>query len=68
MLKSLSIQNVGPMTDVAFDLDPRLNVITGDNGLGKSLLLDIAFWAECGLWPRARAVPADGKRSEAQLK
>ncbi len=68
MLKSLSIQNVGPMTDVAFDLDPRLNVITGDNGLGKSLLLDIAFWAESGLWPRARAVPTDGKRRDAELE
>ena len=26
-------------------LAPRLNLITGDNGLGKSSLLDIAWWA-----------------------
>ena len=59
MLKSLSINNVGPFRHLEFRLDPRLNVITGDNGLGKSLLLDLAFWAECGLWPRARATPSE---------
>src|SRR5690606_24908780 len=29
----------------------RLNLITGDNGLGKSFLLDIAWWALTGNWP-----------------
>ena len=26
------------------ELAPRLNLITGDNGLGKSFLLDVAWW------------------------
>lgn len=33
------------------DLAPRLNLITGDNGLGKTLLLDGAWWALTRTWP-----------------
>lgn len=33
------------------DLAPRLNLITGDNGLGKSFLLDVAWWALTRRWP-----------------
>jgi predicted ATPase len=29
----------------------RLNLLTGDNGLGKSFLLDIAWWAMTRKWP-----------------
>lgn len=29
----------------------RLNLLTGDNGLGKSFLLDIAWWALTRRWP-----------------
>jgi hypothetical protein len=44
MLKCLHLENVGPASvmDVAFA--DRLNVFTGDNGLGKTFLLDIAWW------------------------
>ncbi len=31
---------------------PRLNLLTGDNGLGKSFLLDTAWWVLTGHWPR----------------
>jgi len=51
MLKQLTLQGVGPAPElgpVAFA--PRLNVITGDNGLGKSFLLDVAWWALTGTW------------------
>lgn len=30
----------------------RLNLITGDNGLGKSFLLDVAWWALTRKWPQ----------------
>ena len=33
------------------ELAPRLNLITGDNGLGKSFLLDTAWWALTRKWP-----------------
>lgn len=36
---------------------PRFNVLTGDNGLGKSFLLDIAWWAMTGKWAGIEAHP-----------
>ncbi len=38
-------------------LAPRLNLITGDNGLGKSFLLDVAWWALTRTWVRAMILP-----------
>jgi len=33
------------------ELAPRLNLVTGDNGLGKTLLLDCIWWALTQEWP-----------------
>lgn len=33
------------------DLADRVNVLTGDNGLGKSFLLDVMWWALTRTWP-----------------
>ncbi len=51
MLESLHLKNVGPAPEMHTDLAPRLNLITGDNGLGKSLLLDCAWYALTRTWP-----------------
>ena len=37
---------------MTLELAPRINLITGDNGLGKSFLLDVAWWALTRKWPR----------------
>jgi hypothetical protein len=50
MLRSLHLQNVGPSAEMTFTPAYRLNVITGDNGLGKSFLLDLAWWAVTRTW------------------
>lgn len=42
MLESIHLKNVGPAPEMKMDLAPRLNLITVDNGLGKSFLLDLA--------------------------
>ena len=52
MLERLQLENVGPAPEMALDLQRRLNLITGDNGLGKSFLLDVAWWALTRRWPR----------------
>ena len=52
MLERLELVNVGPAPAMAMDLAPRINLITGDNGLGKSFLLDVAWWALTRKWPR----------------
>lgn len=50
MLSHLKLTNVGP-ADAQLELGQRLNLLTGDNGLGKSFLLDIAWWAMTRTWP-----------------
>lgn len=52
MLESMHLKNVGPAPDMRMNLAPRLNLITGDNGLGKSFLLDVAWWALTRKWPQ----------------
>lgn len=52
MLKALHLKNVGPAPEMKLELAPRLNLITGDNGLGKSFLLDVAWWALTRKWPQ----------------
>ncbi len=52
MLKYLKLENVGPAPQMELNLAPRLNIITGDNGLGKSFLLDVAWFVNTGSWPR----------------
>ena len=52
MIKSLKLTNVGPAPSLELnDLGERLNLISGDNGLGKSFLLDAAWWALTRKWP-----------------
>lgn len=51
MLESIHLKNIGPASEMKMDLAPRLNLITGDNGLGKTLLLDSAWWALTRTWP-----------------
>lgn len=51
MLKHLKLKNLGPADELTLTLSQRLNLITGDNGLGKSFLLDVAWWAMTRKWP-----------------
>ena len=52
MLERLELHNVGPAPEMILDLAKRVNLITGDNGLGKSFLLDVAWWSLTRRWPR----------------
>ena len=52
MIESLRLRNVGPAPGMDMELAPRLNLITGDNGLGKSFLLDVIWWALTRRWPQ----------------
>ena len=51
MIKHLKMSNVGPASKMTLKFGKRLNLLTGDNGLGKSFLLDIAWWAMTRRWP-----------------
>lgn len=64
MLEAIYLKNVGPLPLMEMDLAPRLNLITGDNGLGKSFLLDVAWWALTRTWARELVIPHPGAKSE----
>lgn len=58
MLRKLSLKNTGPAKHLVLDeIAPRFNLITGDNGLGKSFLLEAAWWALTRTWHETEAVP-----------
>lgn len=57
MLDYIKLDGVGPAHHMEFFFGKRLNVITGDNGLGKSFILDIAWWALTRTWAGEPARP-----------
>lgn len=54
MLQSLHVQGLGPVPELKAEFGSRLNILTGDNGLGKSFLLDIVYWVLADVWPGGR--------------
>lgn len=50
MQHGMKFSGVGPAPSLAIEYAPRVNVITGDNGLGKTFLLDAAWWALTRTW------------------
>ena len=52
MLKSLRLTDVGPAPSFDIDFTDRLNIFTGDNGLGKSFILDTMTQDPSGMHER----------------
>ncbi|MCW9680474.1 ATP-binding protein [Dolichospermum planctonicum UHCC 0167] len=64
MLKELHLQSIGPSPQFDVEFADRVNIFTGDNGLGKSFLLDVAWWVLTGNWVEQPAYP---QRNTSQL-
>jgi hypothetical protein len=67
VLEYLDLTDVGPAREMGYFPKERLNVLTGDNSLGKTFLLDCAWWALTGNWPTYEAEPrraAEVRRAE----
>ena len=62
-LTAIEVSEVGPADSLRLDLGERLTVVAGDNGLGKSFLLDVIWWAATGRWARRPAIPIGKWRS-----
>jgi hypothetical protein len=56
-MKELHLRHVGPAPQFDIEFAPRLNIFTGDNGLGKTFLLDVTWWALTGIWVGSPARP-----------
>lgn len=62
-LNMIRLFNVGPAKSLSLELNERLNIITGDNGLGKSFILDCAWWALTKSWISIPAIPKERSHS-----
>ena len=56
-LAAIETRGVGPADSLRLELGKRLTVIAGDNGLGKTFLLDVAWWAATRRWAGRPATP-----------
>ena len=57
VLRHLETAFLGPTVRIVFTPAKRLNLVTGDNGLGKTFLLDLAWWALTRDWVDLRPTP-----------
>ena len=67
-LRYLSFHGIGPANSVVAPLAKRLNLLTGDNGLGKSFFLDVAWWALTREWVDQPIVPSDALSAPPSIK
>ena len=63
-LNYLEVDSIGPAPRLVFQPSKRLNLITGDNGLGKTFLLDLSWWALTQDWAERPATPSDASPSK----
>lgn len=61
-LAYLKTYRLGPAQEFEFEPAQRLNIITGDNGLGKTFLLETAWWALTGTWAEQPMHPSRERR------
>ena len=66
-LQLLEFTNIGPIKSLRFNPAQRLNLITGDNGLGKTFLLDLVWWALTREWADNPVVPFEADRGDAKV-
>jgi hypothetical protein len=57
VIRELHLNLVGPAPQFDITFAERLNILTGDNGLGKTFLLDVIWWALTGTWAGEPAWP-----------
>jgi predicted ATP-dependent endonuclease of OLD family len=59
ILSYLQLNGVGPVKELCFEPNQRLNIITGDNSFGKTFLLECAWWALAGMWAGNPVYPGE---------
>jgi len=68
ILNFLELAGVGPSRKLSFSPSERLTIVTGDNGLGKTFLLECAWWSLTGQWADRPALPRlDAGRTEPKI-
>lgn len=63
-LAYLEMRGLGPADHLVLEPANRLTLVTGDNGLGKTFLLECAWWALTGTWAGRAAFPSPRSQKE----
>jgi hypothetical protein len=67
-VKLLELHHIGPATLFRYEPAERLNIITGDNSLGKTFILECMWWALTGEWLDEPVYPKeDSTKSEPKI-
>jgi AAA ATPase domain len=67
-LQLLELSGLGPVRTLRLVPGQRLNLVTGDNGLGKTFLLDLAWWALTQEWAEKPIIPLGRTVSDVWVK
>ncbi len=59
LIDALSLTNVGPVEAARYEPASRLNLIVGDNSVGKTFLLEALWWTLTDSWAGYAAEPRD---------
>ncbi len=68
MIEYIRLRHAGPGPSMNLRFGSRLNLLTGDNGLGKTFALDIAWWALTQTWASLPAWPRRGHGIEPAIE
>ncbi|TBU77289.1 AAA family ATPase [Phytopseudomonas daroniae] len=68
ILHFLEFSGLGPVKKMELAPGSRFNIVTGDNGLGKSFLLDVVWWALTQEWADQMIVPMEPVATPPQIK
>jgi hypothetical protein len=67
-LLTLQLDHIGPATRFQYEPARRLNILTGDNSLGKTFVLECVWWALTGEWIGRPAMPRpESKKNAARI-
>ncbi|MFE8603755.1 AAA family ATPase [Archangium violaceum] len=65
-IERLELRGIASAPNARLELAPRLNLLAGDNSTGKTLVLDVLWWAQTGTWTGAEAWPGPAKEGRAR--
>ncbi len=69
ILDYLEINNVGSIKHITIDFAQRINILAGDNGLGKTLIQEFCWWALTQKWSESPITPRlDGTSTKSLIK
>ncbi len=68
MLKELHLKWIGLAPKFDIEFGERLNIFTGDNGLGKTFLLDLIWWKLTGTWIDTPVFPQQMEEEKPEIR